>query len=276
MGGHFRERSVLMSETKFDVTLKAWMERSVDRLKAVAPKTDDPHGQKALELAVDLLEGRLVPYSAAVSEALAEGEEAARAAEDVARAEVKVEAAYERLYATAQANYYLAVADAAVDAALLKERMDRGIPLPPSGFRALGIDRTRSVMGTALGYAEEALGAEHPAVLEAKSAYEAFSKALKVGDSEKADAVRANQKLFAARDAARQAYVAARQFVDAALALNADESIRQLMPGISTMYDARQPIDGELADPATPVADDDGAGDAPSADPAPAVTPVDA
>src|SRR5690554_3629909 len=191
MGGHFRERSDLMSETKFDVTLKAWMERSADRLKTVAPKTDDSHGRQALELAVDLLEGRLVPYSKAVSEALAEGEEAARAGEDVARAEVEVEVAYERLYATSQANYHLAVADPETDAQLLKERLDRGMPVPPSGFRALGIDRTRSVMGTALRYAEEALGAEHSAVVNAQSAHEAFSQALKVADSEKADAVKA-------------------------------------------------------------------------------------
>ena len=265
-----------MSEAKFDVTLKAWMERSADRLKTVAPKTEDPHGQKALELAVELLEGRLVPYSQAVREALAEGEEAARASEDVARAEVQVEVAYERLYATAQATYYLAVADASVDAEILKERLDRGMPLPPSGFRALGVDRTGSVMGTALVYAGEALGADHPVVVEAQGAQEAFSKALKVADAENADAVKAMQKLFAARTQARRAYVAARQFVDAALSLDADASIRQLMPAITTMYDSRTQTDPVLADPTAPDAGDVVVNDEPSADPVPVVEPADA
>ena len=263
-----------MSETHFDVTLKAWMERAADQIRAMAPKTAHARGQQALVLAADLLEEALLPYSAAVGEALAEGEEAARAAESVAEADVAMDGAYERLYATAQSNYYGAVADVTVNAARLKDRLDRGMPLPPSGFRALGLDRSRAVMEGALTYANDALGADHAVVVDAQAAYDGFVQARKAANAENSDAVLAMQKLFAARDEARRAYVAARQFVEGALSLNENESLRQLMLPLNSMYRSTgRPGDAASADADAPDAGEVVLNDAPPVQPTPVVEP---
>ncbi|RAL20365.1 hypothetical protein DL240_17440 [Lujinxingia litoralis] len=263
-----------MSETHFDLTLKAWMERAADQVRAMAPKTAHTRGQQALVLAADLLEEALLPYSAAVGEALAESEEAARAAEAVSQADVAMDGAYERLYATAQSNYYLAVADVTVNATLLKERLDRGMALPPSGFRALGLDRSRAVMEGALTYANDALGADHAVVVDAQAAYDGFVQARKAANAENSDAVLAMQKLFAARDEARRAYVAARQFVEGALSLNENESLRQLMLPLNSMYRSTgRPGGGTGSDADAPDAGEVVVNDAPPVQPTPVVEP---
>src|SRR5690554_2933152 len=208
-----------MSETKFDTTLQSWMERSATRVGPVAAKVDDTYARQVLELSVALLLARLGPYRLAVARALEENEKAARAAEEVARAEAEVKAAYGRLHATAQAAYYSARADQTQDEELLKRRLARGMPQAPSIFNKLGIDRTRSAMSTALRYAEGALGAESTAVVEAQQAFDALSSALDAADHQKARAVNTMQRLFQARESAKSAYVAARQFVDGALSL---------------------------------------------------------
>jgi len=210
----------------------------------------------------------------ACCEALAESEESARAAEAVAEADVEMEGAYERLYATSQANYYLAVADTTVNAALLKERLDRGMSLPPSGFRALGLDRSRAVMEGALTYANDALGKEHAVVVDAQAAFDAFVQARKAANAEKSDAVLAMQKLFAARDEARRAYVAARQFVEGALSLNENESLRQLMLPLNSMYrSAGRPGGSTGSDADAPGAGEVVLNDAPPVQPTPIVEP---
>ncbi|TXD40838.1 hypothetical protein FRC96_05190 [Lujinxingia vulgaris] len=236
-----------MSETKFDATLQSWMERGATRLGPVAAKVDDEYARRVLELSVALLLARLGPYRLAVARALEENEKAARAAEDVARAEAEVKSSYGRLYATAQAAYYSARADQTQDDELLKRRLARGMSRTPSVFNKLGIDRMRSMMSTALRYAEGALGVDLPAVVEAQQAFDDLSAALDAADNQKARAVHTMQKLFQAREQAKSAYIAARQFVDGALSLDSDRSIAQLMPAISDMYMTRQGSSSELA-----------------------------
>lgn len=228
-----------MSETKFDATLQSWMERGATRLGPVAAKVDDEYARRVLELSVALLLARLGPYRLAVARALEENEKAARAAEDVARAEAEVKSSYGRLYATAQAAYYSARADQMQDDELLKRRLARGMPQAPSVFLMLGVDRVRSLMSTALRYAEGALGVELPVVVEAQQSFDALSAALDAADNQQSRAVHARQKLFQARESARKAYVAARQFVDGALSLDENKSLGQLMPPISDMYTTR-------------------------------------
>ncbi|RAL19975.1 hypothetical protein DL240_19375 [Lujinxingia litoralis] len=235
-----------MSETKFDTTLQSWMERSATRLGPVAAKVDDEYARRVLELSVALLLARLGPYRLAVVRSLEENEKAARAAEDVARAEAEVKTSYGRLYATAQAAYYTARADQTQDDELLKRRLVRGMPRAPSVFNKLGIDRARSAMNTALRYAEGALGVESAAVVEAQQVFDGLSTALDAADNQKARAVHTMQRLFQAREHAKSAYIAARQFVDGALSLDSDRSIGQLMPAISEMYMTRQASSSEL------------------------------
>ncbi|RAL19991.1 hypothetical protein DL240_19260 [Lujinxingia litoralis] len=225
-----------MSETKFDITLRSWMERSAERLRSVSAESTHPFAGPALKLAVELLEHSLPPYRQAIDRVAAEGEDAARAAEEIARAEDRIDQAYLRLWATAQSRYFSARAAPGVDETLLKRRLERGLPLSPSVFSSLGVDRARSHMKGALIYATDALGVDDPALTEALQALDHLDQALTRTDREKAQAVRATQLIFEARQQARQAYTAARQIVEAALALEDDESLRQLMPAVGSLY----------------------------------------
>ncbi|RDV36520.1 hypothetical protein DV096_18895 [Bradymonadaceae bacterium TMQ3] len=229
-----------MSETKFDMKLQAWLERSARRLAPVAARVEESYAREALELASGLMLSKLGPYRLAVDQAQEANETSARAAEEVAKAQVAVEGAYARLHAASQAHYYVALSQGESEKETLKRRLNRGMPQAPSAFNVLGVDRKRSVMSRALRYGEQVLGANHEVVVESRGVYEGLSQALDAADSQKARAVKQMQRLFSARDSARLAYVAARQIVEAALLLDGDGSLGQLMPPVSDVYGARQ------------------------------------
>ena len=226
-----------MLETKFDVTLRSWIERAASRLKALQIK--DALAKKAILLAIEALERTHHPYQQALDRLDKESEEARRAAEVVARAEGQVVTCYDALRSTCQAHYYLSKADATQDSELFKIRLDRAMPMGPAEFASLGVDRTASAMATALKYAGEEIGVGHRAVVEAQQALEALKLALDQADAEKTQAVEAMQALYAARQAAKNGYVSARRFVNGALSLEQiGESISQIMAPISDIYNA--------------------------------------
>ncbi|TXD37279.1 hypothetical protein FRC98_11145 [Lujinxingia vulgaris] len=229
-----------MSETKFDMKLQAWLERSARRLGPVAARVEDSYAREALELAERLMLSKLGPYRLAVDQAQEANETSARAAEEVSKAQVAAEDAYARLHAASQAHYYTALSQGGAEREMLKRRLSRGMPQAPSAFTVLGVDRKRSVMSGALRYAEQTLGADHPVVAESRDSHEALSQALDNADNHKARAVKQTQRLFSSRECARLAYMAARQIVEAALSLDGDGSLSQLMPPISDVYAVRQ------------------------------------
>jgi hypothetical protein len=241
-----------MHEAKFDIGLKALFNRGKNRVQNI--EVAQPSGREMIGMAYNLLDQKFAPYDAAVAAVQKEGEEAARAAEEVALAEVDTEEAFAHLHATGTARLYELKADPNEDADLYERRMSRGMPLNPSEFSHLGVDRTSAAMATAIEFMTGEFPDGHAALERAREAHANLKAKLEAADSEEAERVAAMQALFDARTSAKRAYSAARKLVDAALSLDgSEERISQLMPPLSSIYDSATPSTDEPVVPDEPV-----------------------